>query len=596
MTRAFVHFVLALNLGSVLLVPAIKLSGRYPEISKAHALGHSFSACVRRTYDGAQRSALGSALNESSYSALADVYAMHEAHDSAYSPHMTSLPVYYITTGGEQNECEVAYKTFTPSLVKIEAVDPSNLQQPASNVELAHMLSHLLAIRKAYSSGDDVAMIVEDNALPLLPAWDISLEEYALSLPDRWEVSQMQWSGKELGSKLGHVADKTFEQGPRSGSAAYLIHRRGMERIMSKFMNTKMRDVYEIKAKCESMRVDTCLFGYSDETQYSNQSTRPPTQSTNVYRSVRPLFARLPMDDIGGIMKVVSHDEQKSTPMVLARIQPKRVQAKSESERVLLFFAVGSKPAAYNLLQHNVASLRREGLDPNVFLAFYSGDRREQRANLKGLKLDNTISEPGFKVKLLNRSYQEFGAAWQSKYDYIYVLDEDFNMTNFHLEAFMQLAKLSGSALVGTTYRDLSTENYYQSRSFQKPHPNCLFRYVNFVEVGAFMLHKRAWDPLFNQCEHCVHEYSMWGLDRMWCKFLATRLGGYPTEDSAIKSERKSACALIDATNMVHQSYKTLEGMGNRSDVQAERDVARHHGHLVQDGERVSVCIRRDEF
>ena len=54
-------------------------------------------------------------------------------------------------------------------------------------------LSHLKAIRAAYEAGDDVALILEDDAVAdLAPWWSLSLEAFADSLPPGWHAAQVR--------------------------------------------------------------------------------------------------------------------------------------------------------------------------------------------------------------------------------------------------------------------------------------------------------------------------------------------------------------------------------------------------------------------
>lgn len=614
MIYVFVHVVVALYLGALRLVPSLRLNSTRLETSTTNAAGKSFSDCVTRLYEDGHRMDNGSQLNDTAYRTLSELYARHETENSPYSPYITSMPVYYIKMDGNHDVCSVAFRTFSPFLFEIGATDPSKLMSLAavsegsvdalnqgvySSTDLAHVLSHMVAIRKAYISGDHVAMVVEDSALPMFPVWDRTLEEYALELPDGWEVSQLERSVTEPEFQFEQLGDRTFEEGPALGTAAYLIHRRGMERVMSEFWNASIGkfNLNSFRSSCKAMSVGSCLLGFTASTQNTDQNIQP--SSLNLYRSTWPLFTRGPEDlstqlrfgtDIDFISKIATHNRH-NVPSALMQSEGVRTDAES----VLFFFAVGSNPQGYKMLQSNVELLRKGGLtNPHIFLAFYSGNSSSHQAELKGLELEDSMSDSGFKMKLLNRSHQLFGPTWRRKYEYIYAVDEDFSMAGFQMDTFMFMARKSGSVLVGSTYLDTSTRGGDYIRQFQGPHSDCWFRYVNFVEVGAFLLHRRAWDPIFNQCKHCVHDYSMWGLDQMWCYFLAKSLGGYPTNTSAMLSERRSACAMVDSTRLVHADYRTLGGIGNESDFEAKRDVRRHHGPLVEGRRAVDVCIRRD--
>lgn len=292
---------------------------------------------------------------------------------------------------------------------------------------------------------------------------------------------------------------------------------------------------------CPAMRVGICLAGFGD--------------LTNFYKSPRLLFTRAPVDTL-------SLSQFSSEIDDLVSIADRHINATSAlpghkaAQKLLIFFAVGAKPEAYDLLKSNVAVLRNGGWSPHLFLAFYKGKKSMPLA--EGLPVENHLTAGGQKIQLLESSYERFHKKWRSNYEYVWVVDEDFNMTGFQIEKFMDLARQSGAAIVGPTYTDLSPHRSKRATTLlQNPHAQCKYRYVDFVEVGAPLLHIRTWNPIFRECDGCVHQNSMWGLDVIWCYYVASRLG-YPLNSSAIKAERRSACALIDATSIVHENYKTL--------------------------------------
>lgn len=112
---------------------------------------------------------------------------------------------------------------------------------------LGTSLSHLGAIYTAFDSGAEVALILEDGVTPdLLPTWTKTLGSYVDSLPEDWTLAQLSASGSaETVEKLFFDWQRkrrlspgwslpTLPKGSRSlrGTQAYLISRRGMQRLV----------------------------------------------------------------------------------------------------------------------------------------------------------------------------------------------------------------------------------------------------------------------------------------------------------------------------------------------------------------------------
>jgi len=112
---------------------------------------------------------------------------------------------------------------------------------------LGKTLSHLDAIYRARDEGARAALVMEDDASPeLLPTWTSGLDAYVERLPEDWTVVQLSAYGDERAiSKLffdwqsarlrapGRYLS-TLPKGLRrlSGTQAYLISRRGMDRLV----------------------------------------------------------------------------------------------------------------------------------------------------------------------------------------------------------------------------------------------------------------------------------------------------------------------------------------------------------------------------
>ena len=114
--------------------------------------------------------------------------------------------------------------------------------------ELGCLLSHIKAIKHAYDNNYTEALIVEDDCyFGLMPAWDKDSLKHILSeLPSDWEIVALYHNKSiELDKKytiLQHKSHYNF------GTVAYVINRRGMEKILNycgndviDFKNTNLR-------------------------------------------------------------------------------------------------------------------------------------------------------------------------------------------------------------------------------------------------------------------------------------------------------------------------------------------------------------------
>jgi GR25 family glycosyltransferase involved in LPS biosynthesis len=91
-------------------------------------------------------------------------------------------------------------------------------------------LSHILLARKIYYTGASVAIIMEDDAFPLVTNIDDEIHKVLQEVPDDWEIIKLHFDSpwKNNTNKTGIL--------PGSG-AAYIINRKGMETMM----NTRLK-------------------------------------------------------------------------------------------------------------------------------------------------------------------------------------------------------------------------------------------------------------------------------------------------------------------------------------------------------------------
>jgi GR25 family glycosyltransferase involved in LPS biosynthesis len=110
----------------------------------------------------------------------------------------------------------------------------ANYIKKITQYELACTLSHLLTIKKAYDNGNDIALILEDDAyLGFAYFWPESLEKYTQKFPQDWEMIQVYPGDNSEKSKNYDFRPWVYLKS--WGAAAYLINRKGMEKIINRF-------------------------------------------------------------------------------------------------------------------------------------------------------------------------------------------------------------------------------------------------------------------------------------------------------------------------------------------------------------------------
>jgi GR25 family glycosyltransferase involved in LPS biosynthesis len=240
---------------------------------------------------------------------------------NAATTHLTAIPTYYLTLGGERAEKWFAkYKHFSSNLHIVDGVRgverlavEGMITQPYEAFSripagvVGCTLSHMRAIKQAYDSGAEVALILEDDAVPdLAPWWPQSLEAYIASLPDDWQLSQLSWTTQEDRASQKYAASEEFQRqalnavngskhfSPQAfwGTVAYLIHRRGMERVMSQLWQKDKGqfDVSQMAARCKYFTADDCLLSCSTWPELAHWLPGRELMLDKTYKAVPPMF------------------------------------------------------------------------------------------------------------------------------------------------------------------------------------------------------------------------------------------------------------------------------------------------------------------
>ena len=102
--------------------------------------------------------------------------------------------------------------------------------------EFACLVSHIKAIRRAYSEGDNIAVIAEDDMRFHTEFFDSFYEKVDTAPPD-WEVLQLYTINPRIVSRLVKIHHSNFVRWyPQYWSTgAYIINRIGMQNLLETF-------------------------------------------------------------------------------------------------------------------------------------------------------------------------------------------------------------------------------------------------------------------------------------------------------------------------------------------------------------------------
>eukprot|EP00434_Breviolum_minutum_P016605 symbB.v1.2.014639.t1/scaffold1074.1/size139831/4 len=241
--------------------------------------------------------------------------------------------------------------------------------------------------------------------------------------------------------------------------------------------------------------------------------------------------------------------------------------SKENSLKVLLFWPVDSANRTQENVVRNVAYARRLGGRHccDVMLAHYKGTSDDWNKDWYLSEVTSSFHKTGYKFKFLQEAYRE---EWKEKYEFVWALDSDIDFTGVNLVELFDLARSSGSLIIGPTFAgDQAWKTYatdlmgaHKVKSLLrsdgkednvinvlgKPDPRCMMRHTDFVEMTAPLLSSMVLQLILKDCNECIHDNAEWGLDRVWCEMASERFS-------------VSACTLLDATPVRHLDWQTAK-------------------------------------
>lgn len=303
----------------------------------------------------------------------------------------------------------------------------------------------------------------------------------------------------------------------------------------------------------------------------------------------------------GSDQKTEKRHSKNSSPSM--HLRQRRSPVPNGTDRVLLFWAVGAEDRVINLVMENVQHAREQLPSMDVFLAHYDSKQSiwvKKNSPWYHQNVDFSAEATGYKFQLMKKLLS--GGPFSpdlDKYAWVWALDEDVDFTKTDLKRLFELADTSDALLGLPTFTELdgAGKNKKLNYPMQTPQDGCSYRYTPVVEVIFPFMRPAVLTALFQECNHCIHQKSVWGLDRIWCSWSARLFEWNPSH----------ACALIDETPVLHRNFKTLRGkyiVSGAREMQAGfmdmamgdfKDVQQHHSKDFVEGAastmQSSTCV-----
>lgn len=246
--------------------------------------------------------------------------------------------------------------------------------------------------------------------------------------------------------------------------------------------------------------------------------------------------------------------------LVLLQRSADRLSASVQRPCSLLLFApVGDVHRGAPLWKENIKHVRNTLKSPctaDVFLNHYDQEEDAWKKYTKkwgegwydeNVQYSTTLK--GYKFQVMQELMRDVDI---HKYDWVWAVDEDVNMTQTDVQRLLDLADESGSLITLPAFTQFGETPEEQTLSYpmNAPTSGCSYRYAPVVEVIFPMFRPAALEQVLWKCDDCIGDKCVWGLDRLWCAFSARTLG----------HDRNTACAIIDGAPVIHQNFKTLQG------------------------------------
>lgn len=235
-------------------------------------------------------------------------------------------------------------------------------------------------------------------------------------------------------------------------------------------------------------------------------------------------------------------------------------QSNDKLGKLLFVVPVGGTDFSIQQTKLNVDHLRKTFPGPVDVHLFHYDNRQhvwmKDSPDWYQRNVQRSLQQKGRKFGLLTKSYSDYTMIGQ--YDWVWAMDEDFDITTVDMPLMMRTSEESGSKIVmpAVGFRKTYNKSFdkvmcyegEQMCNHQSSHSGCKYRYTNFVELMLPMFRPAALWKVMTECDHCIHTGSEWGLDEIWCNLVADKF----------QMKNMTSCAILDKVQATKLNWHTL--------------------------------------
>jgi GR25 family glycosyltransferase involved in LPS biosynthesis len=184
-------------------------------------------------------------------------------------------------------------------------VENTNLDK-MSLKSYACLLSHIKAIKEFVKSGDDIAIIFEDDlSMEFKKYWKTTLEECICNAPKHWEIIQLYYNNTKYNNNpklLNKLYTEHTENSEYYGAVAYIINKKGARRFLKKLIknnkfllekdtnNSYLRHVSDIYLY---LKMKTYVYKYPFFTYLSKDTTIQRLKDVGYQKKIKKNMTKL---------------------------------------------------------------------------------------------------------------------------------------------------------------------------------------------------------------------------------------------------------------------------------------------------------------
>jgi len=416
---------------------------------------------------------------------------------------------------------------FIPNGVKIVPTDEEESwlkhhRKEYPTIEVAVLLSHLDSILQAYENGDEVALILEDDAIlkdEFLSDW----QEYAKKAPSDWRI--LQWANSN-NAVLKHTSQYQRDpwvtwQPEFYGAIGYMMNREGMEEVLMRSRKIEDGDFYWYIDEPEVVCADELVY-YLAGGAYS--STFPWITTSGL---------------VSTFGDSINHPVFKSDHFEYRRL----TSVSNLQDKILILMSCKLSNEAQIIdeiyrLQTDIDSFSKSNSNfrwiVNAVIAF---EHLEPFFKKTVLFIKNPSVE--IRTRVDSKPFNKYGLVAEfidemNEFDYVLIKDNDMRLSGFPWNTFMQ--KKGDSVVSGALHQGLEESlarnlgkrkrQYYEFHEGQMWKYEAVAEYTSltpiptlFIEHGFALVEAEFAGWFFNQVldTKFISQRSDWGIDKMWC-------------------------------------------------------------------------------